>query len=196
MPHASRVVCTSAMPRKFAHILIVMLCQEGLSSCEVSRRLRVNQSDVVRTWRRYRETGTVDDMRRSGRPKATTAVDDRYLRISARRNPESNATMLNNTFRAATGRRVSTQTIRNRLHDVQLHSRRPWRGPHLTPRQLAARYRWANKTLNGLIRIGIKFYSQMSVAYAFNQTIFRDVFGGSLVRLNVLNTLSSMVVVP
>ena len=53
---------------------------------------------------RYRDTRTVDDMRRSGRPKASTAIDNRYLRISARRNPESNATMLNNAFRAATGR--------------------------------------------------------------------------------------------
>ena len=34
-------------------------------------------------------------------------------------------------------------------------------------------------TLNGLVRIDIKFYSQMSVAYAFNQTIVGDVFGGS-----------------
>ena len=39
----------------------------------------------------------------------------------------------------------------------------------------------------------------MSVAYAFNQTIFGDMFGGSLVRLNVSDTLSSKcskVVVP
>ena len=90
----------------------------------------MNQSDVVRTWG---DTGTVDDMRRSGHPKATIAVDDRYLRISARRNPENNANMLNTAFRAATGRRDSTQTVRNRLNDAQLHSRRPWRGPHLTP---------------------------------------------------------------
>ena len=115
-------------------------------------------------------TGTVDDMHRSGCPKATAALDDRYLWISAWRNPESNATMLNNAFRAGTGRRVSTQTVRNRLHDAQLHSRRPWRSPHLTPRQHTA--------LNGLVRIGIKFYSQVSVAYAFNQTIIGDVFGG------------------
>ena len=54
---------------------------------------------------RYGDTGTVDDMCRSGRPKAATAVDDRYVWISARRNPESNATMLNNAFCAATGRR-------------------------------------------------------------------------------------------
>ena len=94
---------------------------------------------------RVRDTGTVDEMRRSGRPKATTAVDDRYVRISARRNPESNATMLNNPFRAATGRRDSTQTVRNRLHDAQLHSRCPWRGPQLTPRHHAAWYRWTQK---------------------------------------------------
>ena len=126
----------------FSRIRIVTLCQEGLSSREVSRRLRVNQSNVVRTWG---GTGTVDNMRRSGRSKATIAVDDRYLRISARRNPERNATMLNNDFRATTGRRVSTQTVRNRLHDVQLHSRRPWRGPHLTLRHHAERYRWTQK---------------------------------------------------
>ena len=47
---------------------------------------------------RYRDAGIVDDMRRSGRPTATTAVDDRYLRNSARRNPEINATMLKMLF--------------------------------------------------------------------------------------------------
>ena len=58
---------------------------------------------------------------------------------------------------------------------------------------------WPNNTLNGLVRIGIKFNSQKSVAYAFNQTIVGDVFGGSLVRLSILDTLSSKcskVVVP
>ena len=53
--------------------------------------------------------------------------------------------MLNNAFRAATGRRVSIQTVRNRLHDAQLYSRLPWRRPHLTPRHLAAQYRWAQQ---------------------------------------------------
>ena len=43
-----------AMPRRpipmFVLIRIVMLSQEGLSLREVSRHLRVNQSNVVRTW--------------------------------------------------------------------------------------------------------------------------------------------------
>ena len=45
-----------------------------------------------------------------------------------------------------------------------------------------------NNTLNGLVRIGIKFYSKMSVAYAFNKSIVGDVFGGSMIRLNILDT--------
>jgi Transposase. len=102
-------------------------------------------SQSVWTWRRYRDTGTVDDMPCSGCPRATTAVDDCYLRISAWRNPDSDATMLNNAFRAATGQRITTQTVRNRLHDVQLHSQSPWQGQSLQPRHYAARYRWAQQ---------------------------------------------------
>ena len=133
------------MPRRpiltFARIRIVTSVRKGSHQRKFPGVSERCCSDTGR----YGDTGTVDDMRRSGRPKATTAVDDRYLGISARRNPESNASMLNNAFRAATGYRVSTQTVRNRLHDAQLHSRHPWRGPHLTPRQHAARCRWAQK---------------------------------------------------
>ena len=53
--------------------------------------------------------------------------------------------------------------------------------------------------LNGPLGIGITFSSPMSVAYAFNQTIVDSVFGGSLVRLIVFETVSSecsRVVVP
>ena len=111
---------------------------------------------------RYRDTGTVE-MRRSGRPKATTAVDACYLRISARRKPESNATKLNNAFRAATGRCVSTQTVRNRLHDVQLHSRRPWRGLHMWNLDTMERGTGGPKnTLIRLVRIGIKCIKVMN----------------------------------
>ena len=55
----------------------LFLCvKKGSQRRDVSRRLGVNQSDVVRTWRRYGDRGTVDDMPRSGGPRATTAVDD------------------------------------------------------------------------------------------------------------------------
>ena len=61
----------------------------------------------------------------------------------------------------------------------------------LTTRHHAAWCRWAKNMLIGLVRIRIKFYLQMSVACAFNQTFVREVFGGSLVRMNVSDTLSA-----
>ena len=56
-----------------------------------------------------------------------------------------------------------------------------------------------NNMMNGPLGIGITFSSPISVAYAFNHTIVGFVFGGNLVRLNVLDTVSSecsKVVVP
>ena len=176
------------MPRRsipaFSLFCIVTLCQEGFSSREVSRRLRVNQGDVVQTCRRYRDTGTVDDMLRSGCPKATTADDDHYLQILAWRNPESNVAMLNNAFRAATGRRVWTQTVRNRLHDAQLHSRHPWQDPHLTPRHHTARYRWAQQHFEWTrqnwhqVLFTDEFYLHMSSTRQSSMTCLEAVWSG------------------
>ena len=149
--------------------------------------------------RRYRDTGIVDDVRRSDRLKATTAVDDRYVRISARRNLESNATILNNAFM-----QPQDVVIRLKLYEIGYMMRNFTPDVHgeVHIGHLDTMQRVTDgpkNTLNGLVRIGIKFYSQMSVACAFNQTVVRDVFGGSLVRLNVSDKLSSKcskVVVP
>ena len=92
------------MPRRsitnFNRVMIVSLCHEGLSSRQVAKRLGLNQSDVVPTWNRFRNTGNVDDMPRSGRPRATTECDDRYLRILAVRNPENTTSMINPSARS------------------------------------------------------------------------------------------------
>ncbi|GFT37678.1 transposable element Tcb2 transposase, partial [Trichonephila clavipes] len=54
-------------------------------------------------------------------------LDDRYIQLTARRNRTENATQLQKTAvgALATGRRVSSQTVRNRLHEGGLYARRP-----------------------------------------------------------------------
>ncbi|GFV31684.1 transposable element Tcb2 transposase [Trichonephila clavipes] len=47
------------------------------------------------------------------------------------------------TVALATGRRVSSQTVRNRLHEGGIYARRPMVCIPLTPRPRAARRRWA-----------------------------------------------------
>ncbi|GFU28770.1 transposable element Tcb2 transposase [Trichonephila clavipes] len=58
-----------------------------------------------------------------GRRRATTPNEDRYLVLTARRHRNMNA-YLQQHLRSATGTTVSTQTVRNRLHGVDLYARR------------------------------------------------------------------------
>ncbi|GFV35169.1 transposable element Tcb2 transposase [Trichonephila clavipes] len=74
--------------------------------------------------------------RRSGQDRrwATTPDEDRYLVLTARRHQNMNATLLQQHLRSATGTTVSTQTVRNRLHGVDLYARRPMVCVRLTSR--------------------------------------------------------------
>ena len=60
-----------------------------------------------------------------GREHSTNEVQDRFPVVQARRHRFDNATTLRRDFQNATGVRISTQTIRNLLHDAGLRSRRP-----------------------------------------------------------------------
>ncbi|GFV84909.1 transposable element Tcb2 transposase [Trichonephila clavipes] len=63
-----------------------------------------------------------------GRRRTTTPNEDRYLVSTARRHRNMNATLLQQHLRSATGTRVSTQTVLNRLYGVGMYARRPMGG--------------------------------------------------------------------
>ena len=86
------------------------MLHSGLSQRHVANVLGVSQSVVSRMWNRFITTGNV-----RGRERSSNEVQDRF----------DNATTLRRDFQNATGVRISTQTIRNRLHDAGLRSRRP-----------------------------------------------------------------------
>ena len=78
-----------------------------------------------------------------GRERSTNEVKDRFLVVQARRHRFVNATTLRRDFQSATGVRISTQTIRNRLHDAGLRSRRPAIRVPLTRYHVQMRLAWA-----------------------------------------------------
>ncbi|GFU99339.1 transposable element Tcb2 transposase [Trichonephila clavipes] len=63
--------------------------------------------------------------------------------LTARRNRTENATQLQRQLLLATGQRVFSQTVRNRLHEGGFYARRTMVCIPLTPRHRAARRRWA-----------------------------------------------------
>ena len=115
------------------------MLHSGLSQRHVANVLGVSQSVVSRMWNRFITTGNV----RHWRERSTNEVHDRFLVVQARRHRFDNATTLRRDFQNVTGVRISTQTIRNRLHDAGLRSRRPAIRVPLTRYHVQMRLAWA-----------------------------------------------------
>ena len=106
--------------------------------------LRLYSETIERLRRRFRVTGNVADRPQRGRPRVTTAGDDRYIvlqHLTYRRLPP-----------AATGRPygIHPQTVRNRLRQNVQHIRayRPYFGQILTRRHRTARRDWCRRHLH------------------------------------------------
>jgi len=112
-------------------------------SARRARALGVSQSVVLRMWKRYQTYGDVTHRHGGGRQRATTQAEDRFLVIQTRRHRFMNATTLRNDVENATGVRVSTQTVRNRLHSVGMRARRPAIRIPLMRQHLQTRLQWA-----------------------------------------------------
>ena len=119
------------------------MLHSGLSQRHAASVLGVSQSVVSRMWKRFITTGNVGHLHAGGRERSTNEVQDRFLVVQARPNRFDNATTLRRDFQNATGVRISTQTIRNRLHDAGLRSRQPAILDPLTLYHVQMRLAWA-----------------------------------------------------
>ncbi|GFS92826.1 transposable element Tcb2 transposase [Trichonephila clavipes] len=127
---------------------VVGKLEGGQTQVEVAQAILVSQSVIFRIGSRLLETGSAGRRPGQGRRWATTPNDDRYLVLTARRHRNMNATHLQQHLRSATGTRVSTQTIRNRLHGVGLYARRPRVCVRLTSRHRRDCREWTTEHVN------------------------------------------------
>ena len=122
---------------------IVML-NAGSSATVVSRHFVCTRKTIEPLRRRFRVTGNVTDRSQSGRPRVTTAADDRYIVLQHLRNRCLTA--------AATGRQydIHPQTVRNwlRLNVQPIRAYRPYFGQILTRRYRMARPDWCRRHLH------------------------------------------------
>ena len=88
---------------------------------------------------RMNQTGTVTDRPRTGRPKITTAADDRGIRTLHLRDRFRTASHTARTFHG----QISQYTVRRRLRAYGIFCRRPVRRLNLGPHHFQARLNWA-----------------------------------------------------
>jgi transposase len=123
--------------------IVIGRLQAGVSQSEIARTENVNQSTISRLWNRFQQTGSTNDRPRSGRPRITTPGQDCYIRVFHLRNRTVAATA---TAVGIPGlRRISSQTIRNRLRQYGIRPRRPYFGAVLTLVHRRERARWCNR---------------------------------------------------
>lgn len=124
--------------------------QAGQTRTNVARVLNVSPSTISRLWTRFQRTGSSADAPRTGRPRVTTQAQDRFIRLRHLRNrflPASSTVQI-----IPGARRISDQTVRNRLHAAELRAYRPLRGNVLTRRHHQARLQWATQHRHWTLR--------------------------------------------
>jgi transposase len=92
--------------------------QAGATQQAVANHFGVTRQTISNLWHRHNATGNIRDRPRSGRPRVTSAVQDRYIRLRHLRDRTLAASA---TTTAIPGlRRISDQTVRNRLRKADL----------------------------------------------------------------------------
>ena len=117
--------------------------QGGQTQLQVANALRVSRQTISNLWRRYNGTGTVRDRPRSGGPSVTTHAQDRFIRLRHLRDRFTTATSTSTQIPGL--RRISGQTVRNRLRAAGIFARRPVRRNVLTPRHVQERLQWCRR---------------------------------------------------
>jgi transposase len=130
----------------------VGMLQAGKVQRAVAGHFNVSQSVISMLWNRFQHTDNVAERSRAGRLRKTTVRQDRYFSNMAKRQRFQSDVRLKFEFRTATGVRVSSQTVRNRLHTANLRAYRPAVRPILTLRHRTARLQWARDHVNWQLR--------------------------------------------
>lgn len=125
------------------------MAQQGARIAAIAATFNCSRFTVYKLMERFRQTGTTADRPRSGRPRVTTPIEDRRIRIIHLRNrfvtaPSTGATAL--------GHRISRQTVYRRLRAHGIRAYRPYRGIVLRPHHRRNRLTWARRVRRWQVR--------------------------------------------
>ncbi|GFW53427.1 transposable element Tcb2 transposase [Trichonephila clavipes] len=101
--------------------------EEGRIVTGVATEFGINKSVVSRVWKAFQTTDTAVIKVGGGRPRTTTAGDDQYIILQAKRSRRQSASVIAQQLSTATGRQVSRFTVARPLHKGGLFARRPER---------------------------------------------------------------------
>ena len=60
----------------------ITLRNEGQSLRKIARTLQLSVTAVAKTVKQFEQTGTLEDRKRSGRPRVTSKSDNKFIRVT------------------------------------------------------------------------------------------------------------------
>ena len=124
------------------------MLEAGASTEDVAAQVG-SSVQAVRSLRwRFVQTGSTEDLPRSGRPRVTTPAQGPYILNQHLRNRFLTVTATVSVTPGTHNPRISAQTVRNRLAENNLCACRPYVGTVLTDRHRRDRLQWADRHIN------------------------------------------------
>ena len=96
-------------------IKAVAMCQQGKSFAAIGRELNRSKSCIKRIIDRYNKTNSYKDRPKPGRPRISTAKDDRNLVRLVKKNRTEPSHVLANQWKLSNGKTASSSLVRKRL---------------------------------------------------------------------------------
>lgn len=122
---------------------ILELYKSGVKQADIAKNFLLHRSIVSRTIKKFNTTGSVMPIKNSGRPRKTTnKLDRRIVRICKER-PFLSSNQILAEIKQTVEYSVSSRTIRRRLVEAHLLSRRPAKKPLLSKKNIRSRLQFA-----------------------------------------------------
>ena len=94
---------------------VFVLHEEGYSQRQISSKIGYSKTAVTEIIKKFRETGSLEDRKKSGSPPKLIKDDNKYLKTLSLRNRKKTSTVLAKGINTATGKSVSSSCIRRHL---------------------------------------------------------------------------------
>lgn len=125
---------------------ILGLREAGWSYRAIALKIPCGKSTVCDVLKKYRQTGSIKNLKRSGRPRVTTTSQDKYIRVTSLRDRFQSAADISRTIiNEKTQKPISDDTVTRRLSEAGLPGRIAKNKPKLTKKQKRVRLQWARK---------------------------------------------------
>ena len=124
---------------------IVKLHKEKHTIREISEKVKCSKSVVGRVVKSYNDTGKIVSAFKTGRPRKTSAREDRIMQRMSLKDRFMSCTEIKRVMNSTSCVNVSRQTVSRRLQEIGLFNRTPWKKPLVSSKNKKKRLEFANR---------------------------------------------------